>query len=75
MTILINEKEKALVNSEDGDIVRPTCWDQLHGYYNYLKTSGKPAQAQTVLDDVYKGELVMTQMVDYYQRNKGGQQR
>jgi hypothetical protein len=68
MAILINEKEKVLIDSNTGDIVRPTCWENLHPYYLYLKHGTAPGKAQSLLDDVFRGELVITKMIEHHQK-------
>lgn len=66
--ILINLKEKALVNSETGDIVRPTCWDSLIPYHSYLMSKGHPGPAQSMLEKVFTGEKVITKMIELSQK-------
>ena len=66
--ILINIKEKALVDSETGDIVRPTCWDSLIPYYSYLVNRSHPGPAQSMLEKVFAGEKVITKMIENHQK-------
>lgn len=66
--ILINLKEKALVNSETGDVIRPTCWDSLVPYHAYLVGRGHPGPAQSMLEKVFAGEKVITKMIELAQK-------
>lgn len=68
--IRINLKEKALVNSETGDIVRPTCWDTLIPYHSYLVGRGHPGPAQSILEKVFDGEKVISKMTENYQKRQ-----
>lgn len=67
MTIHINMKEKALIRK--GEVVRPTCWDTLIPYVNYLEGRGHGQMAQQVLERVFKGERVITKMIENAQRH------
>ncbi len=69
--IHINLKEKCLVNSENGDIVRPTCWDHLAPYHSMLCGRGHKAAAQSLLEDVFRGEKVITKMIEKHQKHFG----
>jgi len=62
--ILINQKERALINSESGDVVRPSCYLDLLGYHSYLLGRGLQEQAQQILLSVFEGELVITKMIE-----------
>lgn len=68
MTILINLKEKMLIDSETGDVVRPSCWETLIPYHSYLCGRNHAAMAQNVLRQVFSGERFITKMIDNYQR-------
>ena len=61
--ILINLKEKCLIDSKTGDIVRPECWDDMVVYYTYLLGSRHHAAAQHLLHDVFDGKKVITKMI------------
>lgn len=61
--IHINQKEKALVDSETGQLLRPTCFMDLIAYHSYLIGKKKFAAAQGVLQDVFKGEMVISKMI------------
>jgi len=66
--IKINEKERALVNCKTGEILRPACWDDLILYHAYL--AGKnAASASVLLDKVFAGEKVMSEMLAFTQQN------
>jgi hypothetical protein len=71
--IHINRKEKALVNSENGDIIRPTCWDDLLSYHHYLIGRDKSNAAQILLQRVFAGERVISKMVEQAQKHRDGQ--
>ena len=62
--IHLNTKEKCLVNSEDGEILRPECIDDLIAYHAYLKKYDELV-AQAMLQDVFNGEKVITKMIDH----------
>jgi len=63
--IVINLKERALVNLKTGEVIRPSCFDDLAALHNYMLQSGKgyEKQAEQMLKDVFKGEKVITKMV------------
>lgn len=67
--ILINNKEKALVDSVTGDIFKPTCFDTLAPYYSYLVTKGHYEAAQRMLHEVIKGEKFISKMIDNAQKH------
>lgn len=69
--IVINLKEKALVDTDTGDIVRPNCWDDLIPYVSYVKNRGHPQLAQSILEEVFKGEKIITKMVTASQKRVG----
>ena len=62
MCILIDTKNKALVESKTGDMVQPACFDDLISYHAYLITGKHPKQAHQALKDVFKGEKVITKL-------------
>lgn len=67
--IIINNKEKALVDSLTGNIVRPTCFDTLAQYYSYLVSKGHYEPAQRMLQEVVKGENFISKMIDNAQKH------
>jgi hypothetical protein len=71
--IHINRKERALVNSENGDIIHPTCWDDLLSYHSYLLGRDKPNAAQILLQRVFDGERVISKMIEQSQKHRDGQ--
>lgn len=67
--ILINNKEKALVDSITGDIFKPTCFDTLAPYYSYLVTKGHQDAGQRMLQEVVKGEKFISKMISSAQKH------
>lgn len=67
--IHVNEKEKALVDGNTGEVIRPTCWDTLVPYVSYLKSRGHQQMAQDVLKQVMDGERVITKMIACAQKH------
>jgi len=67
--IHINLKEQALVNSETGEILRPSCWVDLIAYHNYLISRDKKSAAQSMLQEVFKGEKVISKMIAAVQKH------
>ncbi len=67
--ILINFKEKVLVDSVTGDIVKPNCWDDLIPYLSYVKNRGHETMAQHLLEEVFKGEKIITKMIQASQKH------
>lgn len=61
--IHLNNKEKALVHSETGEIVRPRCYDDLSAYHSYLVGRKHYQAAQSMLQEVFKGEKVISKMI------------
>ena len=68
--IHLNYKEKALVNSATGEIVRPGCWDTLAPYISYLETRSHSRMAQDVLEKVFVGEKFITKMIENAQKRE-----
>jgi hypothetical protein len=59
----INHQEKAIVCGETGELLRPTCWNDLVLYHSYiLGTEKNKKAANQLLRDVFRGEMVMTNM-------------
>lgn len=69
MTILINPKEKALIDSVTGELFRPSCWETLIPYHSYLIGRGHPGPAQALLEKVFSGEKVISKMTENYQKH------
>ena len=63
MCILIDTKHKALVDSKTGKKVYPSCFDDLIAYHSYLLGSKHPKQACQALEDVFKGEKLISKMI------------
>lgn len=72
MTILINQKEQALIDSTTGDIVRPNCWHDLIPYISYIRDRGHTAKAEEILQRVFEGEKFITKMVEASQKRMLG---
>lgn len=66
--IKINLEEKALVNTKSGKIVRPSCFDTLAAYHSYLLSSRKYEEADDILKKVFKGEKVISKMIERAQK-------
>ena len=62
--IKINFEEKALVNCKTAQILRPSCFDTLSVYHSYLQQKGLHEQADQLLKDVFKGEKVISKMIE-----------
>jgi len=67
--IHINLKEKALVSSETGKLVRPECFDSLVIYHAYLVGRNHAAFAQKMLQEVFAGSQYISKMVLLAQKN------
>lgn len=63
MTFFLNTAEKILVNGDTGEVIRPSCYDDLSSYHFYLVGRGHHAAAQSLLRDVFKGEKVISKMI------------
>ena len=64
MCILIDTKNKKLIESKTGESVQPACFDDLIQYHSYLIAGKHPKQAHQALKDVFAGEKVITKMVE-----------
>ncbi len=69
MTIYINHENKCLVNGKTGEIVFPTCWDDLIAYHAYLTSRGLEAAAKGLLKDVISGNKVMSDMINGFNQH------
>jgi hypothetical protein len=65
--IKINLEEKALVNTKTAQILRPSCFDTLAVYHAYLISTNEHASADDLLKKVFKGEKVITDMINQAQ--------
>jgi rRNA-processing protein FCF1 len=63
MYIKMNYKEKCLVNTKTGEIIRPDCIQDLMQYHAYLIATGDDELAKQVLKNVAKGERVISDML------------
>lgn len=64
MCILLNHKEKALIDAKNGDLVRPACFDALAQYVSYYTGKYKKAdKLQAKLKRIFKGELLLVDMI------------
>lgn len=68
MTYFINQKEKCIVNAKNGDIIRPSCFDDLVLYHNYLLSTSGEKHATQILKRVVQGEKVISDMIAYLQK-------
>jgi len=66
--IHLNVKEKCLVCSITGEILRPECINDLIAYHAYLKKDDELV-AQSILQDVFNGEKVITKMIEHHHKN------
>lgn len=66
--IKINQKEKALVNSETGEIFKPTCFDTMSVLHSYYESTRRYVEARTLLEDVFAGEKVISNMAKEVQK-------
>ena len=67
--IKINETEKALINGKTGELFRPSCFDILVPYHSYLKGRGQHDKADELLREVFRGEKVISNMIDQTQKH------
>ena len=60
----LNHEEKAIVKGSTGELIRPNCWADLSPYYDYLLSKkGRKKEAQTLLLDVFNGEMIISKMI------------
>lgn len=61
----INEKERMIVNGDDGEVHRVgTCWPDLVIYHRYLISKRNSEEAQEMLMRIFEGEKYITNMVE-----------
>lgn len=60
--IKINYEERALIDTRDGEVLRPSCFDSLAALYSYKKQKGWDQAADDMLLRVFEGEKVITNM-------------
>ena len=61
--IKINQKEKALVDGKTGEILRPSCFDELSAVHSYLLGFQRIKEADDLLKRVFEGEMVISNMI------------
>jgi hypothetical protein len=71
---LLNDEEKAIVDTHTGKLSRPSCYDTLAPYHCYLYgLKGHKKDAQHLLRDIFNGEQVISNMIrDSQQLNQEG---
>lgn len=52
-----------MINPDTGDILRPSCFDDLAALYSYMMGMQKRKEADKLLKRVFKGEKVISDMV------------
>lgn len=68
--IKINMKERALVNCKTAELCYPSCFDTLAVYHSYLIGRGRVEEADELLKKVFKGEKVISKMIENAQKAK-----
>ena len=63
MHIILNKEEGCLVNLKNGNILTPDCMVDLISYHTYLIDSKKEKEASKLLNDVWNGEKVISNMI------------
>jgi hypothetical protein len=59
---VLNTKEKCIVSTK-GEIMRPSCIDDVIALHAYYLGCGEKDDAQHLLRRVFKGEKVITKMI------------
>lgn len=67
--IKIDIENKTLVNTVTGETLRPECFDYLSTYYAYLTDRKHYQVAEKLLEDVFKGEKVISKMIANAQKH------
>jgi hypothetical protein len=67
MTYFINETEKCIINGKNGDIIKPSCIDDLIIYHKYVLDSEGEREASQLLKRVVNGEKVISDMIHWVQ--------
>lgn len=71
MCILLNTKEKILIDSKTGDIVKPSCFDGISQYVSYYKNKYRTDDGvQRHLKKIFKGEMKLADMIEKLGNNK-----
>jgi len=65
MSYFINEIERCVVNGKTGEILRPSCYDDLILYHKYILGQQGEKEASNLLKRVVEGEKVMTNMINF----------
>jgi len=66
----LDPAEKAVVKDTTGEKMYPSCFDDLAIYYSYVCGTEGVAEGQKVLKAVFKGEKVISNLVEFA-RNHG----
>ena len=67
--IRINHNEKALINTKTAEIFRPSCFDTMALLHSYYLQRGHQEKADELLKRVFKGEKVISDMVEKAQKH------
>ena len=67
----INLKEQCLIDGKTGEILRPSCFSDLSALYSYMVSAGEQTQADEMIKEVFKGEKVITKMIERYHERTG----
>jgi hypothetical protein len=63
---VLNTKEKCIVSTK-GEIMRPSCIEDVISLHAYYLGCGEKDEAQHLLKRVFKGEKVITKMIQNMQ--------
>jgi hypothetical protein len=66
----INLTERGVVDGKTGEVLRPACFDTLSAYHSYLIGSGKKDVADDLLRRLFKGEKVISNMIEQAQKHQ-----
>jgi hypothetical protein len=64
MPYIFNDNEKSITHEGSGKIIKPSCYDDLRAYTSYLLSRGHAKNINHVLDDVFKGEKIISKMIE-----------
>ena len=68
MPYIFNDDEKSITKETTNEKISPSCYNDLRAYAGYLMTRGHLKVLNHALDDVFKGEKIISKMVELNQK-------
>lgn len=65
---MLDDATQAVIKNENGESYHINCYEDLKPYYAYISGKRGHETAQKMLENVFKGEKVMSELIERTQR-------